>query len=170
MRPNVITKARLEALARGDLYFSVEKPCSKGHVSQRYSCSGACIQCNKNNSKTESFRNSGKRYYQLNKEKRIAHSKQWKLKNPTAKRGYDLKKYNLTYDQYLQMLKTQNNCCAICKKEFENNKHTHVDHCHDTGKVRGLLCNKCNLGIGYLRSSPEIAESAANYLRKANVS
>ncbi len=75
-----------------------------------------------------------------------------------------LKKYNLTEDQYNLILKQQNNSCAICGQPFQ--KTPHKDHNHQTGKFRGLLCNQCNRGIGYLKDDPHIVRKAANYLEK----
>jgi hypothetical protein len=59
----------------------------------------------------------------------------------------------------------QNNQCAICKEKFA--KTPHVDHCHTTGKVRGLLCWQCNIGIGLLKDNIEVCLAAADYLRSS---
>ena len=74
-----------------------------------------------------------------------------------------LKKYGLTIEKYQEMLDRQNNACAICKKEFGQ---VYVDHCHETGIVRGLLCLKCNTGIGLLEDSIVNLENAIKYLQK----
>lgn len=55
-------------------------------------------------------------------------------------------RYGVSPEQYNGMLLTQNNTCAICKNPFI--KTPHIDHCHTTGKVRGLLCGPCNTGLG----------------------
>lgn len=70
--------------------------------------------------------------------------------------------YGLTPDQHQSMLDAQNGACAICKQAMDS---PHVDHCHATGKVRGLLCQKCNNGIGLLGDSVERVDAAAAYLR-----
>lgn len=76
-----------------------------------------------------------------------------------------LRNYGLTVDQYEQMLIDHENCCAICSAPFGiNPRNVHVDHCHTTGKVRGLLCPDCNRGIGLFRDSIEILTRAVNYL------
>lgn len=67
------------------------------------------------------------------------------------------------------MLEDQNYECKICGK-VHNNKlqfHFHIDHCHDTGNVRGLLCNKCNQGIGLLNDDPIVLERALYYLKES---
>lgn len=74
--------------------------------------------------------------------------------------------YNLSIEEFNKMKEKQKNCCAICETSFDNTK-VHVDHCHDSGKVRGLLCNMCNTGIGFLKDSYEIVRSAAKYLENA---
>lgn len=71
-------------------------------------------------------------------------------------------KYGLTLEDYERMEKTQRGKCAICKETPKRNLV--VDHCHGTGKVRGLLCNTCNTGIGGLRDSLQLVKSALKYL------
>lgn len=62
---------------------------------------------------------------------------------------------------------TQNNCCAICgKSEYEERKRLALDHNHETGVIRGLLCGRCNRLIGFAEDSPDILQSAINYLKK----
>jgi len=88
------------------------------------------------------------------------------LKYETAK---DLKakaarlkhKYNLEYEDYLKMLVSQDNKCFICRKDGP----LVIDHCHTTGKVRGLLCNSCNAGLGWFKENPESLVNAATYVR-----
>ena len=62
-----------------------------------------------------------------------------------------------------KMYKSQNGLCLICKIDLTHRK-VNIDHCHKTGKVRGLLCVNCNLGIGNLREDPCILYSAFRYL------
>jgi hypothetical protein len=74
--------------------------------------------------------------------------------------------YGMTTECYDEMLKKQGGACGICKtsKPTGRWKVFAVDHCHATGKVRGLLCNECNRGIGLLKDSIEVLKSAVNYL------
>ena len=67
-------------------------------------------------------------------------------------------------EEYDKLLEEQSGCCAICEK----NEKLHVDHDHNTGEVRGLLCGSCNLAIGLMRDNYKIAEAAATYLRNNN--
>ena len=78
---------------------------------------------------------------------------------------YQLKKYyKLSESEYIAMVKRQNNLCAICKTSTI--RRLHVDHCHETKKVRELLCSRCNLALGKFKDDPKILRSAANYLIK----
>lgn len=74
-----------------------------------------------------------------------------------------LTKYGINQDVYNEMLEAQNGVCAICGWE-NTGRSLNVDHCHATGRVRGLLCNRCNLGLGYYWSDPELLRKAADYL------
>ena len=76
------------------------------------------------------------------------------------------KSYGIGYAEYLTMLDAQNNACAICgTNDTGNRKAFHVDHCHDTGKIRGLLCGNCNSGIGNLRDDINLLQRAIAYLQ-----
>ena len=76
-------------------------------------------------------------------------------------------KYNLTQEEYDLKLKEQNNSCAICGMHKDDYpKNFAIDHCHKTGKVRGLLCNHCNSGIGFFRENSNVMKKAIGYLKK----
>ena len=82
-------------------------------------------------------------------------------------RGYK-RKYKITLDDYNRMLKSQNNKCAICNGTATGhriNKYLSVDHCHTTGKIRGLLCFTCNIVIGHMKDDVELLEKAIDYLK-----
>ncbi len=73
--------------------------------------------------------------------------------------------YGITLEDYNSMFTKQEGKCAICKiHQIELNKSLCVDHCHSTGKIRGLLCHNCNHAIGKLQDSPMIIMAAYNYL------
>lgn len=74
------------------------------------------------------------------------------------------RKFGMTVEDYDVMLEQQGGKCAICKSEEPKGKRFSVDHNHKTGEVRGLLCNPCNAAIGLLKDSPEVIESAKEYL------
>lgn len=73
--------------------------------------------------------------------------------------------YRLTRAERLSLVEAQRGRCAICSRtEAELGEQLCVDHCHDTGRVRGLLCRSCNLGIGYLKDNSERVWQAFAYL------
>ena len=74
-------------------------------------------------------------------------------------------KYGLSVEDYAMLFESCGGKCAICGTTQFGTKRPHVDHDHETGKVRGLLCSRCNLGIGYFGDSPELLLEAAAYLR-----
>jgi len=76
------------------------------------------------------------------------------------------KRYGLLIEQKQELIDKQKGLCAICSNELKDTHDVCVDHDHKTGLVRGILCRKCNLGIGHLRDSLEIMKSALRYLKK----
>lgn len=77
-----------------------------------------------------------------------------------------LARYGLTQAAYDVILSAQNGRCAICYTETPGGRGEtwHIDHCHETGMVRGLLCHQCNVGIGHMRDDPNLMVRAATYL------
>lgn len=99
----------------------------------------------------------------------ICNKKQAKKRSKDRERVRMLKyKYNLTPEEYDLMLKKQKNKCAICKVDNpqSNVQYFHIDHCHKTGKIRGLLCHHCNTSLGGFRDSLRLLKNAVTYLRK----
>lgn len=81
------------------------------------------------------------------------------------KRIANLKTFGLTIDDYEYMLKMQNNQCAICgTTKCDSGRRLAVDHCHVTGRVRGLLCRRCNQTIGKFNDSFFLLQQAADYV------
>jgi DNA gyrase/topoisomerase IV subunit A len=122
-----------------------------------------------------------KEYYLKNKERIAKQEKEYYLKNKERIKAYQLKnrekrkkthkdwllrtKYGLTLADYNKMIKEQGGVCYICQNP-PNVKALAVDHCHTTGKVRRLLCDNCNKGLGCFKDSPELLQKAINYLKK----
>ena len=92
------------------------------------------------------------------------------LKNKAAqsalKRNWRLKtKYGITREEYDSMLQSQNNSCAICKSNSPGSPAGwHIDHCHTTGKVRGILCACCNVMLGLAKDNEYTLFEAMAYL------
>lgn len=125
--------------------------------------------------------------YRLNPEKFRARRREWVKNNweleKKLKRGYYAKnskikdyqralvlkkKYGMTPEDYNDMLHSQGYRCAICDtEEWAVERGLRVDHDHDDGHVRGLLCNKCNLGLGNFKDDPSLLRKALDYLAAA---
>lgn len=108
----------------------------------------------------EKIKEHQKKWYDNNKDKKLAYSRASKLK----------RKYGLSIEEYKDKLVSQGHACKICgaktAQESNPNREFAVDHCHITGKVRGLLCIKCNTGIGMFNDNTELLISAYNYLKE----
>lgn len=80
-------------------------------------------------------------------------------------RAFDLreKKYGMSEEEYRHRVSLQNGKCAICGMGCEN---LYVDHCHETGRIRSLLCSACNLILGHAQESPKILAAAILYLKR----
>lgn len=77
------------------------------------------------------------------------------------------RKYDITVDQYDALLESQGGGCAICTRK-PGRTPLHVDHCHDTGVVRGILCHQCNWYLGTIEASVETRTKLFAYLEKAD--
>lgn len=80
------------------------------------------------------------------------------------------KRYKIKVVDYLEMFRKQNGKCAICGiSHLELNERISIDHCHETGRFRGLLCSCCNRLLGYAKDNISILESAVKYLKESEV-
>src|SRR5262249_52775920 len=70
-------------------------------------------------------------------------------------------RYGISVQEFNDLLRKQNNACAVCERPFDSRPH--IDHCHITRWVRGLLCRKCNLGLGHFDDNPVFLFKAALY-------
>ena len=110
---------------------------------------------------------------------------EWRKNNREHLRNYDKNRYRKSPDRweqhisskygiakadYERMLKEQGGKCAICGGDSKHNKQgrLNIDHCHDSGVVRGLLCWECNTAIGKMKDSPVILRAAAKYLEQSS--
>lgn len=81
------------------------------------------------------------------------------------------RRYGIKPEQYKEILENQGGVCAICRRPEEgksklgNEKTLAVDHCHVTGKIRGLLCSKCNPGLGQFEDNINLLQAAIEYLK-----
>jgi hypothetical protein len=107
--------------------------------------------------------------YRKNKERYIEKQINWNNRNKSRIKGYVLKRlYGISLEDYQKMLSSQKNCCKIClKQSIIGARKLAVDHCHKTGKIRGLLCTNCNIFLGYLELVPNIYIKTQQYLQEA---
>lgn len=89
-----------------------------------------------------------------------------------TKQYFYKKQYGMTREQVTELIEQQNNRCAICQKHpserLAGGARLRVDHCHTTGKIRGLLCHSCNAALGLFKDDPSLLLKAALYLETAS--
>lgn len=99
-------------------------------------------------------------------------SKRWRKLNPqrskdTVRCATLRKKYGISSADYEKLLEEQGGVCAICgSTESKVNTRLHVDHDHSSGKIRGILCQPCNVTLGKMQERPDLLRKAADYLEK----
>jgi hypothetical protein len=120
-------------------------------------------------------------WYQRNREKRLAQGlawrlankerikdtdKKWRAANPLKVRAWWRQKvYNLTPEDFNELLAAQNGCCAACLSPDPGHKYGwQIDHNHKTGKVRAILCRPCNLALGHAGELPSRLRALASYI------
>lgn len=146
-------------------------------VEENFNGIWAVIRCNIVLSKSPKERSATKppvqkapkAYYERNKEKIQARHAEYRKSFPSAIKGSSIySKYGMSQDDYDNLKAIQNNKCALCGDEPEDKirKSLVVDHCHKNKKVRGLLCNKCNVALGLFRDRIDVLKNAIEYLQK----
>jgi hypothetical protein len=124
-----------------------------------------CKSCKSTSHKNFLLKN--KNYILINRKR----AKKWNRENKerrqiiVQKNNYK-KRYGLSVEQKQELINKQDSKCAICTNDLKDTHDVCVDHNHVTGAIRGILCRKCNLGIGHLNDSIEILKSAQKYLQK----
>lgn len=118
-------------------------------------------------------RERARKYYQENRtnpqflENKKRDMRRWIDRNPEKRRIYTrnskIRAYGISPERYHEMLKEQGNCCAIC--EQPSKRAMSIDHDHKTGKVRGLLCDPCNLSLGHIEKDGFL-EKALKYIAR----
>lgn len=98
-----------------------------------------------------------KDYRKRDPEKYRAHYEKWRAKNPHY---FVARLYGITVEEYQELVTKQDRKCALCGKR----RPLHIDHDHATGRIRGLLCRGCNVGLGHLGDSVEGLQRAIAYL------
>lgn len=119
-------------------------------------------------SKSAKDKRAANEWYKNNPDKRLAKQRSWHRRNRNKPFIYKLKSvYGLTLEQYEAMYAAHKGVCAICKNPEPKGRSLHIDHCHETGKIRGLLCSHHNHLLGFAQDSILILESAIMYLQRS---
>lgn len=95
---------------------------------------------------------------------KIYHATHREKRNAKARASSFKRRYGITLDERDAMIFDQNERCAICGRLFSMSTRPEIDHCHLTGKVRGILCTFCNSLLGYAKDSQLILKNAQKYL------
>lgn len=108
-------------------------------------------------------------YYAKNKVRLREYQREWRKNNPRKFRPeyaheFNLRKFGLSVKDYASLLAKQNGVCAICQKPDKDNIRLAVDHCHATGRIRGLLCSNCNIALGNFYDNVDSLKAAISYL------
>lgn len=143
----------------------IEKPKSEFFKSGLYKSGkskfrGDCKECSKKD--TANWRIKNRSEYNN-------YAAAWRSKNPGRQHATDIKRhYGLSIENYNKLLAQQNCQCKICGKQHDpsvNRGRLYVDHCHNSKKVRGLLCGKCNVALGNMDDDVSLLEKALAYLK-----
>ena len=157
--------------------YQIGKSCRKGHLLtedtlfvSKNGHSNGCMICR---------REYNRKYVDLNRQRLNKRSTEWVNKHVEKRRRQSLQstlkqKFNLSLEDYEQIVLRQNGKCLICgdlPKVRTDSKgrikdRLDVDHCHKTGKVRGLLCHNCNKGLGQFKESLELLKNAVIYMEQ----
>jgi hypothetical protein len=166
------------------------KYCKRCGVETERYADGGCSVCSKNRSSARQKTAAGKAYRAVwqrnNRDKVIATTKRWQKKNPEKTKSiltawnkknpvkiktYYLKRmYGLDYESYIRLLEAQNGLCYLCNKPETQKRRgvtisLAIDHCHVSGKVRKLLCARCNTVIGMIEEDLPLLEKMMKYLK-----
>jgi hypothetical protein len=134
-----------------------------------------CIECSKAAKRARQARNPvpyrerARQWAADNPERRAAYQAEYRGRPEVKRRArnaYFLRTYGVTADEVDKMLDAQNGRCAICGVRPERLASMHIDHDHDRGHLRGLLCVSCNQGLGQFRDDPALLLRAVVYLRQ----
>lgn len=106
-------------------------------------------------------------WYKSNKDQKAGTTANWYKSNKDQVRCNTLRRnYGISLERYNAILEAQGFKCSMCPTPHTDDNKLHVDHCHDTGRVRGLLCMSCNTGIGKLNHDINTLNAAIAYLQK----
>jgi hypothetical protein len=116
--------------------------------------------------KEEARKRKDREYHQKHRERDNIAKRKWRENNVRSEQDrHYRRRYGIGFDDYWTMLQAQDSECKICGFMPDNNLV--VDHCHTTGRIRGLLCKDCNTGLGMFRDRPDLMRSGADYMEES---
>lgn len=186
MSDRAMPLSRKEARARGEKFY-LGRICKNGNVAMRHverkTCT--CEPCKSQRSNSEALKKGAERWRAKNKEAELARKRDGRKKDPIKVReyyrNYAAARKNLIRDRrYAEVYRMQpgeydvfndhqKGRCAICGQEPTEGKRLQVDHCHQTGRIRGLLCNGCNVAVGFMEKHRAEVPSMLNYADHADI-
>lgn len=102
-----------------------------------------------------------KKYRKRTRPKRNEYLREWRSNNRDKVKGYNLKRlYGLSHEEFISMVEERQSKCDLCNQVCK----LHVDHCHSTNRIRGLLCTNCNTALGKLGDTVESLQKVLRYL------
>lgn len=148
----------VEALRKGYSHGGVLTPGTVVRQGQDESEGRVCADCRLKKPLDEFVKNRGSKYGGY-----MIYCRSCWTNNRTRK-AWLKRGYGITEAQYDEMVASQDGKCRICRSACKTGQRLSVDHCHKTGKVRGLLCKNCNNAIGLFKDDPELLRRAIEYL------
>lgn len=146
--------------------FYADRGCRDGRRPECKSCSKAGMAA-RYRANPEPARERAKQWNRENREQYEARMREYResgKKRVSDRKSHLKRKYGITIEQYDEMLAAQGGGCAICGREPREDISLHVDHCHITGAIRGLLCFRCNNAIGDFGNDEALLRAAADYV------
>ena len=140
-----------------------------GHRNECKACNLA-QQAKRNRANPEANRARARRWAQQNPERRAARARAYQAsgrKGIANRKSHLKRKFGISLEEYDAMLAEQGGVCAVCSRPPTPGISLHVDHDHGTGRIRGLLCFRCNNALGDLEDDPALLRAAAHYLETA---
>ena len=144
--------------------------CSKCGLDER-GVRGNCLPCKRLLAKAryaanrERLKEEQRKYNNSDRGRTVRAAQQRRLTSQ-IKFKYHISLFGLTVEDYARLLHGQDFKCACCGDVLQMGKHTHVDHCHTTGRVRSLLCHYCNTSLGLMRDDLKRITALLHYLEK----
>ena len=187
-----LPRTQKTAAKRGFTHFFTNKECLNGHLAERNTKGGRCSECIRvkkgsiqrrvsrvNGQLAEYAMSEGVGTYVPENCCKYGHFERFvasgncveccrltQLKNKESRRLSRFRKtYGLSPEELESLKAATNGACAICGDKPNNERSMHVDHCHDTGRIRGFLCSRCNQGIGLFLNSTDRLMAAVSYLK-----